>query len=150
MARVPQIRILHNVCGLAVLCVLALWCVHDRLWEHAPGISVGVAAGAGGGWLWWRHLSRRVIRRDRRYERNKIFVHYLSLLEVGLAAVAYNPFLVLPLGVGLLAVVVGASVFSSVWIVYLGSSGLAGLGVLTGALLRYERHHGPVYGSDIH
>ena len=114
MARVPQIRVLHNVCVLAVLCVLALWCVRDRLWEHVPGISVSVATGAVGGWLWWRHLSRRITRRDRRYERNKIFVPYLSLLEVGVAVVAYNPFLALALGVGLLVVVVGTSVFSSV------------------------------------
>jgi NfeD-like C-terminal, partner-binding len=145
MARVPQVRVLQNVLGLAALCALALWCVYDRLWEHAPGVSVGVAVGAIGGWLWWRHLARRIARQDRQYERNKIFVHYLSILEVVLAAVAYNPFLALLLGVGLLAVVVGTSIFSPVWIAYLGSSGLAGLGVLTGALLRYERSHGPVY-----
>ena len=141
----PQVRVLQNVLGLGVLYALALWLVRDRLWEHVQGVSLGVAAGAVGGWLWWRHLSRTIARQDRRYERNKIFVHILSLLEVVLAAVAYNPFLALPLGVGLLAVVVGTSVFSQAWIVYLGSSGLAGLGVLTGALLRYERSHGPVY-----
>jgi general stress protein CsbA len=145
MAQVPQVRILRNVFGLGVLCALALWRVRAHLWEHAPGVSLGVAAGAVGGWLWWRHLSRTIARQDRRYERNKIFVHYLSLLEVVLAAVAYNPFLALPLGVVLLAVVVGTNTFSQAWIVYLGSSGLAGLGVLTAALLRYERSHGPVY-----
>jgi hypothetical protein len=145
MARVPQVRVLQNVLGLAALCALALWCVRDRLWEHAPGVSVGVAVGAVGGWLWWRHLSGRIARQDRRYERNKIFVHYLSSLEVTLAAVAYNPVLALPLGVVFLAVVVGTRVFTPTWIVYLGSSGLAGLSVLTGAILRYERHHGPVY-----
>lgn len=145
MPLVPQVRVLRNVLGLGVLCALALWLVRDRLWEHAHGVGLGMAAGAGGGWLWWRHLSRTIARRDRRYERNKIFVHYLSILEVALAAVAYNHFLALPLGVLLLAVVVGTSVFSPTWMVYLGSSGLAGLGVLTGAILRYERHHGPVY-----
>jgi general stress protein CsbA len=128
-----------------VLCALAVWLVRAHLWEHAPGVSLGVAAGAGGGWLWWRHLSRTIARQDRRYERNKIFVHYLSLLEVVLVAVTYNPFLALPLGVVLLAVVVGTNAFSQAWIVSLGSSGLAGLGVLTAALLRYERSHGPVY-----
>jgi membrane protein implicated in regulation of membrane protease activity len=145
MAQVPQVRVLRNVLGYGVLCALALWLVCDRLWEYAPGVSLGVAAGTVGGWCWWRHLSRTIARRDRRYERNKIFVHYLSLPEVVLAAVAYNPVLALPLGAVLLAGVVGTRVFSPVWIVYLGSSGLAGLGVLTGAILRYERHHGPVY-----
>lgn len=141
----PQVRVLRNVFGLGVLCALALWLVRERLWEHAPGISLSVAAGAVGGWLWWWHLSRTIARREQRYERNKIFVHYLNLLEAVLAAVAYNPLLALPLGAVLLAVVVGTSLFSQTWIVYLGSSGLAGLGVLTGALLRYECDHGPVY-----
>jgi membrane-bound ClpP family serine protease len=103
MAQVPQVRVLQNVLGLGVLCALAVWLGRDHLWEHAPGVGLGVAA------------------------------------------VAYNPFLALPLGMVLLASVVGTSVFSSVWITYLGSSGLAALGVLTGALLRYERSHGPVY-----
>ena len=88
--------------------------------------------GAVGGWLWWRHLSRMIARRDRRYERNKIFVHYLSIVEVAIAAVAYNHYLALPLGVVLLAVVVGTSVFSHAWIMCLGSSGLVGMSVLAG------------------
>jgi membrane protein implicated in regulation of membrane protease activity len=128
-----------------VLCALAIWLGRDRFWEHAHGVGLGVVVGAVGGWLRWRHLSRRIARRDRRYERNKIFVHYLSLLDVVLAVVTYNPFLAFPLGVVLLAGAVGTSIFSSVWLGYLGSSALAGLGVLTGALLRYERSHGPVY-----
>jgi len=73
MPLVPQVRVLRNVLGLGVLCALALWLVRDRLWEHAHGVALGMAAGAGGGWLWWRHLSRTIARRDRRYERNKIF-----------------------------------------------------------------------------
>jgi membrane protein implicated in regulation of membrane protease activity len=145
MALVPQVRVLRNILGLGVLCILAVWLVRDRLWEHAPGVGVGMVAGAIGGWLRWRSLSRRMARRDRRYERNKIFVHYLSLLDVVMTAVAYNPFLALSLGVLLLAVRVSTSVFTPTWIVYLGSSGLAGLSVLTGALLRYEHSHGPVY-----
>ena len=88
--------------------------------------GIGVPTGAVGGWLWWRHLSRMIARRDRRYERNKIFVHYLSIVEVAIAAVAYNHYLALPLGVVLLAVVVGTSVFSQAWIMCLGSSGLVG------------------------
>ena len=100
--------------------------------------------GAVGGWLWWR-LSRMIARRDRRYERNKIFVHYLSIVEVAIAAVAYNHYLALPLGVVLLAVVVGTSVFSHAWIMCLGSSGPVGMSVLAGAILWYERYHGLYY-----
>ena len=36
MALVKQVRVLRNVFGLGVLCVLALGLVRDRLWEHAP------------------------------------------------------------------------------------------------------------------
>jgi membrane-bound ClpP family serine protease len=101
--------------------------------------------GAVGGCLWWRHLSRTIARRDRRYERNKIFVNYISVVEVAIAAVVYNHYLALPLGVVLLAVVVGMRVFPYAWVVYLGSSGLAGMSVLAGAILWYERRHGHIY-----
>ena len=107
MAQVKQVRVVRNVLWCGVLCVFALWLVRDRVWEHRQALGTGVMVGALGGWCWWRSLSRTIARRDRRYERNKIFVHYLSLLEVAIAAVAYNPVLALPLGVVLLAVVVG-------------------------------------------
>ena len=145
MALVKQVRVMRHVLWYGVLCVLAFGLVHDRVWEHRQAFGIGVVAGTIGGWLWWRSLSRRIARRDRRYERNKIFVHYLSLLEVAIAMVAYNPVLALPLGVVLLAAVVGTTVCSPAWVVALGSSGLAGVGVLAGAIVRYERHHGPVY-----
>ena len=145
MAQVKQVRVVRNVLWCGVLCVFALWLVRDRVWEHRQALGAGVMVGALGGWCWWRLLSRTIARRDRRYERNKIFVHYLSLLEVAIAAVAYHPVLALPLGVVLLAVVVGPSVCPPAWVVVLGSSGLAGVGVLAAAIVRYERHHGPVY-----
>ena len=145
MALVKQVRVLRNVLCFGLLCVLALGLVRDRFWEHRHALGIGVLTGAVGGWLWWRHLSRMIARRDRRYERNKIFVHYLSIVEVAIAAVAYNHYLALPLGVVLLAVVVGTSVFSQAWIMCLGSSGLVGMSLVAGAILWYERHHGPLY-----
>src|SRR5574341_387191 len=99
MALVPQVRVLRNVLCYGVLCGLVLWLVRDRLWEYCYALGVGVLAGAVGGWLWWRHLSRMIARCDRRYERNKIFVPYLSVVELVIAAVAYNHYLALPLSV---------------------------------------------------
>src|SRR5919109_1467661 len=121
MALVKQVRVLRNVLCFGLLCGLVLWLVRDRFWEHRYALSVGVMTGAVGGWLWWRHLSCLIARRDRRYERNKIFVHYLCVVEVAIAAVVYNHYLALPLGVVLFAVVVGTRVFSQTWIIWLGS-----------------------------
>ena len=145
MALVKQVRILLNVMGLGVLCILVVWLVRDRLWEHRDALGLGVVAGGIGGWLWWQHLSRSIARRDRRYERNKIFVHYLRIIEVAIAAVAYNHYLAIPLGVVLLAGVLFTSFSSHWWTVFIGSSGLAGLGVFAGYIIRYEHRHGPLY-----
>jgi membrane protein implicated in regulation of membrane protease activity len=145
MAVVKQVRVLRNVVCLGVLCLLVLGLVHNRLWEHRDALGLGVVAGEVGGWWWWRHLARTIARRDRRYERNKIFVHYLSIVEVVIAAVAYNHHLAVPLGVVLLAGMWCTSFSSHWWTVFIGSSGLAGLGVLGGCIIRYERHHGPLY-----
>jgi len=145
MALVKQVRVLRNAVCLGVLCILVLWLVRHRLWEHRGALGLGVVAGEISGWLWWRHLSRTIVRRDRRYERNKILVHYLSIVEVAIAAAAYNHYLPIPLGVILLTVVWFTSFSSHWWTVFIGSSGLAGLGVLAGCIIRYERYHGPLY-----
>jgi membrane protein implicated in regulation of membrane protease activity len=145
MALVKQVRVLLNIVCLAVLCILVLWLVRDRLWEHCDALGLGAVAGGIGGWCWWRHLARFITRRDRRYERNKIFVHYLNIVEVVIVAVAYNHYLAIPLGVVLLAGVLFTSFSAHRWTVFIGSSGLVGLGVLAGYISWYERHHGPLY-----
>lgn len=145
MALVKQVRVLRNVGGVFVLCALVLWLVRTRLWMHRDALALGVAAGLGYGPLRWWRLQRRITRRDRRYERNRIFVDYLNWLEVAVGAVAYNLFLAIPLGLALLAAVLFATLSAHWWTILGAGFGLAGAGVLAGCVLWYEHRHGPLY-----
>jgi membrane-bound ClpP family serine protease len=93
----------------------------------------------------WRRLQRRIARRDRCYERNKIFVHYLNSLEAVVAAFAYNVFFSIPLGVGLLGILLFATWSAHWWIVLGASFGCSGATVLAACVLWFERRHGPLY-----
>jgi membrane protein implicated in regulation of membrane protease activity len=145
MTGVKQVRVLRNVMVWPVVCASVLWLVHVQLRAHWTAIVFGVVAGSLYAVWHWRHLSRRIARRDRHFERNKIFVHYLSIVEVFLSAVGYNPYLAIPIGVVL---VVGGllSALSGVWwAVIVGTFGLTSSAVLAGYIVRYERFHGPLY-----
>lgn len=145
MALVKQVRVLRNVVWVGALCMLALALVRPHLWEHREALGLGGVAGGLCGWLRWRQLRRNIARHDRRYERNKIFVHYLSLVELALGAVAYNPYLAMPLGLALLAGVLLPHLSHQWWTILASSVGLSGAGLLAGCLVRYERRHGPLY-----
>jgi membrane protein implicated in regulation of membrane protease activity len=145
MALVKQVRVLRNVVWMGALALLALVLVRTHLWEHCEGLSLGGGVGGLCGWLSWRQLSRTIARRDRRYERNKIFVHSLSIVELVIGAVAYNHYLALPLGLALLAGAFVTHQFHPWWTIVVSSGGLAGAGVVAGCIVRYERHHGPLY-----
>jgi hypothetical protein len=93
MTGVKQVRVLRNVLIWTILCAFVLWLVRARLWAHWTAIVFGVVAGSCSANWHWRRLSRRLARRDRPFERNKIFVHYLSIVEVLLSHVGYNPYL---------------------------------------------------------
>jgi membrane protein implicated in regulation of membrane protease activity len=145
MVLVKQVRVLRNVVWVGALGMVALVLVRTHLWEYRGALGCGGAVGGLAGWLYWRRLSRTVTRRDRRYERNKIFVHYLSLVELVIGAVAYNPYLVLPLGLALLAGALVTHQLHPWWTIVVSSGGLAGAGVVAGCIVRYERHNGPLY-----
>ena len=145
MALVKQVRVLRNVVWVGALCLLALVLVRTRLWEHREALGLGGVAGGLCGWLRWGQLRRTIARRDRRYERNKIFVQYLSLVEMALSAVVYNHYLAMPLGLVLLAGVVLTNLSNHWWTILCSSVGLSGAGVLAGCIVRYERHDGPLY-----
>ena len=145
MALVKQVRVLRNVVWVGALCLLALVLVRARLWEHRAALGLGGVAGGLCGWLRWGQLRRNIARRDRRYERNKIFVHYLSLVEMALGAVAYNPYLAMPLGLILLAGVLLTHLSHQWWTILASSAGLSGAVVLACCIVRYEHHDGPLY-----
>jgi hypothetical protein len=125
--------------------MLALILVRAHLWEHREVLGLGGVAGGFCGWLYWRHLYRNIARRGRRYERNKIFVHYLSLVEMAVSAVAYNYLLAIPLGLVLLASLLLTYLFHPWWTILVSSGGLAAAGVVACCIVRYERRHGPLY-----
>src|SRR5262249_60750429 len=115
--------------------MLALVLVRTHLWEHREALGLGGVAGGLCGRLYWRRLHRTIARRDRRYERNKIFVHYLSIVELAIGAVAYNHYLALPLGLALLAGVLLTHLSHPWWTILVSSSGFAGGGGAAGSFV---------------
>jgi membrane protein implicated in regulation of membrane protease activity len=127
-----------------ILCAIVLWLMRARLWQNRTALLVGAVAGSLYALWRWRELSRRIARRHRRFERNKIFVHYLNAVEALLSAVAYNPYLVIPIGVLLVGVLL--SVLSGTWwAILIAAFGLTSCGVLAGCIIGYERLHGPLH-----
>jgi hypothetical protein len=129
MAGVTQVRVLRNVAYCLVSCAWLLWCVRARLWQHRDAAASGWTAGLAYGWCRWCRLQQRIARRDRRYERNKVFVHYLHSLEVVVAAVAYNVYLAIPIGLGLGGIFLLATWSAHWWTVSGASFGLGAAGV---------------------
>ena len=145
MALVKQVRVIRNVVWAGAMGLLALGLVWPHLWEHREALGLGGGAGGLCGWLYWRQLRRTIARRDRRYERNKIFVHYLSIVELAMSAVAYNPFLAIPPGLALLTGVFVTHVSHQWWTVLVSSGTLVGTSVMACGIVWYERHNGPLY-----
>lgn len=145
MVQVKQVRVLRNVTVMGTLSLLVLWLVQDYLTQYPGALLIGVSGGILYGLLHWWQLTQKVARRDRRFERNKVFVSYLTLAEVALAGVAYNHYLAIPLGVAILLALL-LEVFSAHWwTVLAGSFGAAGTAALAICLVRHERQHGPLY-----
>jgi membrane-bound ClpP family serine protease len=67
------------------------------------------------------------------------------MVELVIGAVAYNSYLALPLGLALLAGALVTHQLHPWWTIVVSSGGLAGAGVRAGCIVRYERHHGPLY-----
>jgi membrane protein implicated in regulation of membrane protease activity len=145
MASVKQVRVLRNVMVWTFLSATLLWLVRVRLWDDWTAILFGVVAGSLSAVWHWRRLCRCIARRDRRFERNKIFVHNLDIAEVLLSAVAYNPYLAIPIGVALMVGILLTALSGAWWIVMVGAFGLTSGAVLTGCIMRYERLHGPLH-----
>ena len=145
MAQVKQVRVWRNLIGLGLLCSGLLWWLDDRV-RHAPeALAWGMALALPGSLMHWRYLTRRITRRDRRYERNKIRVQYLSVFEALVSSFAESYYLAIP--VILVTVVVALSVsLTGHWWTVLGSAfGLLWAVVLTACILFYEWRHGALH-----
>jgi membrane protein implicated in regulation of membrane protease activity len=142
---VKQVRVLRNVVVWGMLCAVVLWLLRARLWDNRTALLLGMVVGSLYAVWHWRSLARRIARRDRRFERNKIFVHYLNTAEVLLSAVAYSYYLAIPIGIALVVGVFLSALSGAWWAVLIGAFGLASGGLLAGYIKRYERLHGPLY-----
>lgn len=143
--RVKQVRVLRNVWIACGGWGLVLWWLRGHLGSYQTALGLGCIVGIAVGSGYWWHLRRRITRQDRRYERNKILVHYLNWVEALMTIVAYNPYLALPLGLLLLAVGVLGLFSAHGWAVLASSLGVTATAVVAGWIVCYERRHGPLY-----
>ncbi len=145
MAKVKQVRVLWNTLIVFALCAIALWLLRARIGAYRDAFAWGVLGGLACGTLSWWQLHRNIARRDRRYERNKIFVNYLNILEVVVAVVAYNIYLAIPLGLFLIAAILFTTLSAHWWTILGSTFGLVSTSFLAGCIVRYERNYGPLY-----
>ena len=145
MAQVKQVRVLRNLIGLGLLCAALVWWLGDRPWQTPGALAWGVGLAVPGALLHWRWLARRITRRDRRYERNKIPVTYLSVIEALAAAFVHSYYLAIPAALVMVVVLVTTSLSGHWWTVWGASCGLAWTALLAGRVLVYEWRHGALY-----
>jgi len=108
MQKPRQVRVLRNVLIILVLSSLFLWlnrstllggAITRELWEpFLWSVGTGTLLGL---WYFFR-LLYRMERKDRRLEKNKIFVDYLSFVDFLLNLVLFNQYFFIPLGVVLI------------------------------------------------
>lgn len=143
--RVKRVRVLRNMAGLSFLSLVLLWLGRSGLTEHAVAVIAGSLAGILCGAIYWWRLRRRIQRRDRMHARNRIFVRFISPLEFFLLAAASSHILLLALLCLLLIMLVTGFATGHAWTLFLGSLGLGSAITTSIGVMRYERHHGPVY-----
>lgn len=145
MAQIRQVRVLRNLIALGLLCSGLIWWLDDRV-RHAPdALAWGAALAVPGSLMHWRRLSRRITRNDRRYERNKIPVRYLTAFEAFAASLAESYYLAIPVVLAFVIVALSVSLSGHWWTVLGAACGLVWAAVLTARILLYEWRHGPLY-----
>ena len=142
---VKQVRIIRNVLLIGLGSIYILWVVRAHLVQYTDALLIGVSAGAAYGLLHWWQLWPKISRQDRRFERNKIAVHYLNMADVVIATVAYNHYLAIPLAAAVLVAFVFGYFSSHWWTVLAASFGLGGTVALGTCIVRKEREIGPIY-----
>jgi len=142
---VKQVRVMHNVLVLAMICFGLLWLVRGHIPSSPGAVAIGALLGLGYGGFYWSRLARRVARRDRRFARNKIFVSFLSVFELAVLAAASSHVILIVLGLLLLVGMVLGLITGHWWIVVAGGFGLSTAATLAVGVLRYEHRHGPLH-----
>lgn len=142
---VKHTRVIWNTALIGAICSGLLWLRWEDIPAHLDALIFGILGGAIYGELYWQHLSRRITRKERRFGRNRIFVHYLSLFELLLAAATWS----LPLSIVLTFLILTSFIldfFSGHWWSLLtGSFGMTAALALGGNIILYEQRHGALY-----
>ncbi|OOG26432.1 hypothetical protein B1C78_05040 [Thioalkalivibrio denitrificans] len=143
--KIRQTRVLHNTLIMGGLCGLLLWAARGGMLDNLGALAWSAAFGGIYGLAYWYRLRKRIARQDRRFERNKIFVRFISPFEVVLQAAAYSHYL-------LIAIVAVALIGLTVdwftgrwWSLVIGGFGLSAALVLAVCILLHERKHGPIH-----
>ena len=145
MAQIRQVRAWRNLIGMALLCSGLIWWLDDRV-RHAPdALAWGAGLAVPGSLMHWRYLSRHITRTDRRYERNKIPVRYLTAFEALVASFAESYYLAIPVVLILVIVALTVSVSGHWWTVMGATCGLVWATILTACTWVYEWRHGPLH-----
>lgn len=145
MAQIRQVRVWRNLIVLGLLCSGLMWWLDDRV-RHAPdALAWGAALAVPGALMHWRRLARRITRNDRRYERNKIPVRYLTAFEAFTASLAESYYLAIPAILIFVIVALSVSLSGHWWTVLGAACGLVWAAVLTACVVFYEWRHGPLY-----
>lgn len=142
---VKQVRVIRNVLIMGLLFTGILWLDRDYWVTNKDALVLGALGGLGYGWFYWHRLSSRIARTDRRFERNKIFVSFLSAFEVGLAALAVSHYVLIALAVLLLTGIILDFFSGHWWTVFIGGFGGSAAMLLAVRTLCYEHGHGPLY-----
>ena len=145
MARVKQVRAWRNLIGQGLVCLALLWWLDDRVRQAPDALVWGMAVALPGAFIHWRYLSRRITRRDRRYQRNKIPVRYLSAFEALVAAFAESYYLAIPVILGFTIITLSVSLSGHWWTVLAGACGFVWAAALTSRILFYEWRHGALH-----
>lgn len=143
--KIRQVRVLHNILVTGALCGLLLWMARGGMPDHMRALAWSAACGGLYGLAYWYRLRNRISRKDRRFERNKIFVRFVSPFEVVLLAAASSHYLLIAmLAVALIALTVDWFT-GRWWSLVIGGFGLGAALVLAVCILLYERKRGPIH-----
>ena len=142
---VKQIRVIQNILLIGFVFILMVFFARDRLYPNLSTVFWAALCGVVYSEFHWTRLKRRVSRKDRRFERNKVFVRYISPFEIVLLAAASSHYILF----GLVVLVLFGLLFDWIfgfWLsVLIGCFGLTATVFLVVRILVYELRHGPLY-----
>jgi membrane protein implicated in regulation of membrane protease activity len=142
---VRKIRILWNIVLIGALFSGLLGLIGADIANNLDALCFGILGGNIHGFLYWRRLCHRVERQHRRFDRNRVFVRFLSLFELLLAVITWNFAFLLVLVLLTVAALFLDTLAGHWWSILAASFGISAAVVIGGNIIRYERHYGPLY-----